>query len=88
MPDLGLLGWIVVGLIAGSVSGWFAKTRSVEGCLPTMIVGVLGGIGGGWHPSQLGGGPTTGFFGALVLGLHGSVIVRVVLRALEGGNRR
>ena len=42
--DLGLFGWIFVGLIAGSISGWFVGSRSVQGCLPTMIVGVVGGV--------------------------------------------
>ena len=88
MPAFDLIGWIVIGLLAGSISGWFAKTRSVQGCLPTIVVGVLGALVGGWIATQLGGGPATGFIGALALAIIGSIIVRLVLRALEGGNRR
>jgi uncharacterized membrane protein YeaQ/YmgE (transglycosylase-associated protein family) len=31
MPGFDLLGWIIIGLLAGSISGWFVGTRSVQG---------------------------------------------------------
>ena len=82
-----LLGWIILGLLAGSISGWFVGTRSVQGCLPTIVVGILGAIIGGWLTRELGNGPTEGFIGALVFAIIGSIIVRLILRAIEGGNR-
>jgi uncharacterized membrane protein YeaQ/YmgE (transglycosylase-associated protein family) len=83
MPD-GLLGWIILGLLAGGISGWFVGTRSVQGCLPTIVVGVIGGIVGGWLSRELGFGQIEGFIGALVFAIIGSVIVRLILRAIEG----
>lgn len=88
MPDLGLVGWIIVGFFAGGISGWFVGTKSVQGCLPNIVVGVLGGIVGGWIATELGNGPTTSLLGALGLAIVGSIVVRIVLRALEGGGRR
>ena len=89
MHGLDLLGWIIIGLLAGSISGWFVRgTRSVQGCLPTIVVGILGGVIGGWLARELGNGPVEGFIGALVLATIGSMVVRLVLRALEEGNRR
>ena len=88
MPDLGIFGWIVVGLLAGGISGWFVGTKSVQGCLPTIVVGLLGGIVGGWLATQINNSPTSGFLGALLFAIIGSIIVRLVLRAIEGGNRR
>ena len=88
MPDLGLFGWIIIGFIAGSISGWFVGTRSVQGCLPTIVVGILGGIVGGWLMVQLGNGPTESNLGALFVAILGAIIVRLVLRAIEGPNRR
>ena len=85
MDLIDLLGWIIFGLIAGSISGWFVGTRSVQGCLPTALVGILGGIVGGWLAYQLGFGKIEGLIGALVFGVLGSIIVRLVLRAIEGG---
>jgi uncharacterized membrane protein YeaQ/YmgE (transglycosylase-associated protein family) len=88
MGPFDLLGWIILGLLAGSISGWFVGTRSVQGCLPTIVVGILGAVVGGWLVRQLGNGQTEGFVGALVFAIIGSIIVRLVLRAIEGGNRR
>ena len=86
MPAFDLLGWIIIGLLAGSISGWFVRgTRSVQGCLPTIVVGILGAIVGGWLVRSLGNGQTEGFFGALIFAILGSIIVRIVLRAIEGG---
>ena len=81
--DLGLFGWILVGLIAGSVSGWFVGSRSVSGCLPTMIVGIVGGVIGGWLAGLMGLGRVEGLVGALVFATIGAVLVRLVLRAIE-----
>ena len=84
MPD-GLIGWIILGFLAGAISGWFVGTRSVQGCLPTIVVGVLGGIIGGWMSRELGFGQIESFIGALVFAIIGSIIVRLVLRSIEGG---
>jgi uncharacterized membrane protein YeaQ/YmgE (transglycosylase-associated protein family) len=86
--DMGLIGWIVVGLIAGSISGWFVRSRNPQGCLATIIVGVLGGVIGGWLSRQLGFGQVEGFIGAIVFATIGAIIVRLVLAALEGPDRR
>jgi uncharacterized membrane protein YeaQ/YmgE (transglycosylase-associated protein family) len=82
-----LLGWIVLGFLAGAISGWFVGTRSVQGCLPTIVVGILGGIVGGWLAREMGYGGIPGFFTALVFAILGSIIVRLVLRAIEGEGR-
>jgi uncharacterized membrane protein YeaQ/YmgE (transglycosylase-associated protein family) len=80
-----LLGWIILGLIAGSISGWFVGTRSVQGCLPTVVVGILGAIVGGWLAHELGYSQVEGFIGAIVFAVLGSIVVRLILRAIEGG---
>jgi uncharacterized membrane protein YeaQ/YmgE (transglycosylase-associated protein family) len=82
-----LLGWIILGFLAGAISGWFVGTRSVQGCLPTIVVGILGGIVGGWLAAQIGYPGIPGFFTALVFAILGAIIVRLVLRAIEGGGR-
>ena len=81
--DMNIVGWIVIGFLAGSISGWFVGTRSAQGCLPTIIVGIVGGIIGGWLADQLGFGSVEGFLAALIFATLGAVIVRIVLRAIE-----
>ena len=88
MPAFDLIGWIIIGLLAGGISGWFVGTKSVQGCLPTIVVGILGAVVGGWLTRQLGNGQTEGFIGALALAILGSIIVRIILRAVEGNARR
>lgn len=78
-----VIGWLVIGFLAGSISGWFVGVRSVEGCLPTIVIGIVGGLIGGWLVSQLGGGSASGFIAALVVAVFGAIVVRLVLRALE-----
>jgi uncharacterized membrane protein YeaQ/YmgE (transglycosylase-associated protein family) len=41
-----ILGWIVVGFIAGILARWVTGARSL-GCLVTTVVGILGGLIGG-----------------------------------------
>ena len=88
MPALDLVGWIVIGFLAGGISGWFVGTKSVQGCLPTIVVGILGAVIGGYLARGLGNDPVQGFLGALAFAILGSIIVRIVLRAIEGGKRR
>ena len=78
-----IFGWLILGLFAGAISGWFVGTRSVSGCLPTVVVGIVGAVIGGWIVHQMGFGQAQGFIAALVVAILGSVVVRLVLRALE-----
>jgi uncharacterized membrane protein YeaQ/YmgE (transglycosylase-associated protein family) len=82
--DMGLIGWIVVGFIAGSISSWVVRTRTAQGCLPTILVGIVGGVIGGWLSRQMGLGDVEGFIAAILFATVGAIIVRFTLRAIEG----
>ena len=87
MPDLGILGWIIVGLIAGALAGFFVPGRERFGCIGTILVGVAGGLIGGFIWTRLlNQGEASGFIGALIVATIGSVIVLLVLRGI--GSRR
>jgi len=81
--EMNLIGWIVIGFLAGSISGWFVGVRSAQGCLPTIIVGIIGGVVGGWLSNEIGLGQVEGFIGALVFATVGAILVRIILRAIE-----
>jgi len=83
VPDLGLLGWIVVGLIAGALSGAVVGGRTARGCLPNIVICIVGGVVGGWLAQQLGFGPTNGLIAAIVVATLGSILVRLVIGAVE-----
>jgi uncharacterized membrane protein YeaQ/YmgE (transglycosylase-associated protein family) len=84
MPELGILGWIIIGLIAGALAGFFVPGRERMGCLGTMIVGIIGGLLGGFLWVEVFDQPeASGWLGALVLATIGSVIVLFVLRGMR-----
>ena len=85
--DMNIIGWIFIGFLAGSISGWFVSSRSPQGCIATIVVGVIGGIIGGWLSTALGLGQVQGFIGALVFATIGAIVVRLVLQAIEGRRR-
>lgn len=87
MLDMGPIGWIVVGLFAGAISGRVLGGRSARGCLPNVVVGILGGLLGGFLARQMGVEQTSGFIAALVVAVLGSLVIRLVLNAM-GGTRR
>jgi uncharacterized membrane protein YeaQ/YmgE (transglycosylase-associated protein family) len=82
MPELSPLGWIIIGLIGGWLSGMVVPGRQARGCLPNIVVGVIGGIVGGWLFRQLEVGDQSGFLGAVLVSFVGAVVVRVVVAAL------
>jgi uncharacterized membrane protein YeaQ/YmgE (transglycosylase-associated protein family) len=83
VPDLGIFGWIVVGLIAGALSGMLVGGRTARGCLPNIVIGIVGGVIGGWLAEQLGFGPTNGLIAAIVVATLGSILVRLIIGAVE-----
>jgi uncharacterized membrane protein YeaQ/YmgE (transglycosylase-associated protein family) len=85
--DLGPFGWIVLGFLGGALSGAVVGGRTARGCLPNVVVGILGALVGGWLARQMGFGPGEGFVAALVVAVFGSIVVRVILEALSPPDR-
>ncbi|HEY7735462.1 MAG TPA: GlsB/YeaQ/YmgE family stress response membrane protein [Candidatus Limnocylindrales bacterium] len=86
MPE-SLIGWLILGLLAGWLSGLVVPGRQARGCLPNILVGILGGIIGGYLARELHLGDPSGFLGALVTALLGAVIVRLAIGAVSGPDR-
>jgi len=84
MLEMSWLGWIVVGFIAGALSGWVVGDRTARGCLPNVLVGIVGGVVGGWLVEAMGFQQTAGFVGAVVVAFVGAALFRLVLKAIEG----
>jgi uncharacterized membrane protein YeaQ/YmgE (transglycosylase-associated protein family) len=80
----GLIGWIILGFIAGALSGALVGGRTARGCLPNIIVGIIGGILGGWLAEQMGFTDISGILASIIVATLGSVVVRLILNALEG----
>ena len=79
---MGILGWIVVGFVAGilarGVTG--GRDRWNMGCLGTIVVGVIGGLIGGWLFS-LAGDEGIGDFGlrSMFVAFVGAVVLLAIV---------
>jgi uncharacterized membrane protein YeaQ/YmgE (transglycosylase-associated protein family) len=81
-----LIGWIIIGFLGGALSAAVVGGRTARGCLPNVVVGVLGAVLGGWLATQLGFGQAQGFLAAVIVAVLGSIVVRVILEALAPKN--
>ena len=82
--DMSIVGWIVVGFLGGAISGALVGGKTARGCLPNIVVGILGGVLGGWLAGQMGFSEINGFIAAVVVAVFGSLVVRLVLNAMDG----
>ena len=79
---MGLITWIVVGLIAGWLAGQVMKGGGY-GVLVDIILGILGGVLGGWVFGLLGIWPGGGILGAIIVSFVGAVILVAITRLLK-----
>jgi uncharacterized membrane protein YeaQ/YmgE (transglycosylase-associated protein family) len=78
---MGLLYWIVVGLIAGWLAGKVMKGRGY-GVFVDIVLGILGAIVGGWVFGLL-GLHAGGLIGQIIMALVGAVILIWIVRKLK-----
>ncbi|MER5307749.1 GlsB/YeaQ/YmgE family stress response membrane protein [Streptomyces sp. NPDC002773] len=45
---MGIIGWILMGLIVGVIAKALMPGRDPGGCIVTPLIGIAGGLLGGW----------------------------------------
>jgi uncharacterized membrane protein YeaQ/YmgE (transglycosylase-associated protein family) len=81
---MGILGWIILGLIAGWLAGVLVK-GSGYGIVGDIVLGILGALVGGWIASTLMGLDVNGFnLESLVIAVLGAIVVIFVARLISG----
>ena len=81
---MGILAWIVFGLIAGALARWIVPAGP-GGILGDIIVGILGAVIGGFVYNLFGHVGVTGFnFGSAVCAIVGAVVLLFIIRAFRG----
>jgi uncharacterized membrane protein YeaQ/YmgE (transglycosylase-associated protein family) len=81
---MSLLGWIVLGLIAGFAASKIVN-RSSQGLFLDIVVGIVGAIVGGVIFSVLGGTGVTGFnLYSMFVAVVGAIVLLLVYRAIAG----
>ena len=80
---MGFLSWIVLGAFAGWI-GSMIVNKSGEGLFRDIILGIVGGIVGGWIFQSVGSSGVTGFnVWSLLVAVIGSVIVLMLYHAIS-----
>ena len=85
---MNVIGWIVLGLIAGFIGSRIVNKRG-EGVVFDIILGVVGALAGGWLFQQFGSNGITGFnLYSILVAIVGSVVLLVIWHAIRGSASR
>lgn len=80
----GLIDWILIGLIAGWLTGKVTRGRGF-GCLANVLLGLVGAVIGGWIFTRL-GIESWGFIGSLAAAVVGAVVLVSIARLFAHGD--
>lgn len=86
---MGFFGWIILGLIAGTIAKTILKDRAPGGWLGSLVVGVIGAALGGWIGSAIFGVGLENFWSlqTWLVAILGALLV-LFIYGLLGGRRR
>lgn len=89
MLGLGIIGWIIIGGLAGWIGSKFMGTDAQQGILLNIVVGIIGGLLGGFLLNVVGvdveGG---GIIFSFLTCLLGAVILLFLVKAVTGRGAR
>ncbi|MCL2892110.1 GlsB/YeaQ/YmgE family stress response membrane protein [Brenneria tiliae] len=81
---MGILSWVIFGLIAGILAKWLMPGRDGGGFFLTIILGIVGAVVGGYISTFFGFGRVDGFnFGSFVVAVIGAIVVLWIYRKVR-----
>ncbi|MFJ7061144.1 GlsB/YeaQ/YmgE family stress response membrane protein [Streptomyces griseobrunneus] len=87
---MSIVGWIILGLLAGVIAKILLPGRDPGGIIGTTIIGVAGAFVGGWLSSQFLDRPiSTDFYDTAtwIAAIAGSLVLLILYRLLFGNSR-
>ena len=80
---MGIISWIIIGLIAGALAKLIMPGDDPGGIIVTIIIGMVGSLLGGFLASLvgLGGG---GLIWSIIVAIIGAIILLAIYRAVAG----
>jgi uncharacterized membrane protein YeaQ/YmgE (transglycosylase-associated protein family) len=82
---MGIITWIVLGLIVGALAKWIMPGDDPGGIFITILIGIAGALTGGFLSSALGIGSVTGFnLPSVAIAVAGALILLFGYRRLKG----
>lgn len=83
---MGLLSWILIGLIVGALAKWIMPGPDPGGVIVTALLGIAGAFVGGAIASAVGLGSFTGFdLRSLLIAVGGALLLLFGYRKLRSG---
>lgn len=79
---MGILSWVLLGLVAGVLAKLFMPGKDPGGFIITIVLGIAGAFVGGWIGTQLGIASFTGFTLQGILVATGGAMVLLLLYRL------
>jgi len=80
---MGILSWIVLGLIVGAIAKLIMPGDDPGGIIVTILLGIAGAFVGGFIASLLDLGTFTGFnIASLVIATLGAILLLAIYRAV------
>lgn len=81
---MGILGWIIIGALAGWIASLITGNDKRMGAWANILVGIVGGFIGGIAMNLLGGYGVTGFnLWSLFVATVGAVILLLIVNAAK-----
>jgi uncharacterized membrane protein YeaQ/YmgE (transglycosylase-associated protein family) len=81
---MGILSWIVFGLIAGFLAKWIMPGADPGGIIVTILLGIAGAFVGGFIATQLGWGTVTEFnIRSFAVAIAGAVLLLWLYRVFK-----
>ncbi|HET6756864.1 MAG: GlsB/YeaQ/YmgE family stress response membrane protein [Burkholderiales bacterium] len=81
---MGIISWIIFGLIAGAIAKLIMPGDDPGGFIVTILLGVAGALIGGFIGTALGFGEVTGFnFGSFVIAIVGAFVLLLIYRMIK-----
>jgi uncharacterized membrane protein YeaQ/YmgE (transglycosylase-associated protein family) len=79
---MGIIAWIIFGLIAGALAKLLLPGRDPGGFILTMILGIVGALIGGFIVQLISGHDYTTHFnlGSLIVAIIGAIVVLLIYR--------
>lgn len=82
---MGIISWIIFGLIAGIIAKLILPGKDPGGCIITSLLGIVGAVVGGWLGTLFGWGKVDSFsLGSFGVAIVGAIIVLLIYRAFAG----
>ena len=81
---MGILSWIIFGLIAGALAKFVMPGKDPGGFIITILLGIGGAIVGGYIGTLLGFGSVNGFdFRSLLVAIGGTLVLLAGYRMIS-----